>query len=172
MCAELDDLLTGCQSVAVLSPHLDDAVLSSGAFIAECAQRHLRVVVVTVFNGPPEGPLSQPAVDFHGRCGHGDDAMKYREIEDDLALQRLGALSQRLSLAEALYRRVPTGLHRYPNHTDINWANVANEADLVAALVERLAGLAAVRDADLLVAPLGVGSHIDHHVVTAASLQL
>jgi LmbE family N-acetylglucosaminyl deacetylase len=154
--------------ITLLSPHLDDAVLSCGALIAGCTELGLSVVVVTVFNGPPDGPLSQAAMEFHARCGHSDDAMKEREAEDDLALRRLGAASQRLSLPEALYRRESSGLHRYPNHADINQGNVADEADLVATLAERLAGLSVVREADLLISPLGIG-HIDHELVAAAS---
>ena len=47
-------------AVVVMSPHLDDAVLSCGALIAHLAARHL-VTVATVFTAAAPPPWSLPA---------------------------------------------------------------------------------------------------------------
>jgi LmbE family N-acetylglucosaminyl deacetylase len=46
--------------VLVMSPHLDDAVLSCGALLAQLAARHL-VTVATVFTTAAPPPWSLPA---------------------------------------------------------------------------------------------------------------
>jgi len=158
--------------MAVLSPHLDDAVLSCGAVLSGCAAAGVHAVTVTVFNGPPDGPLSAAARDFHAQCGHGDDAMAHREIEDDLATTHLGAASIRLGLPEALYRGGTSGRHRYPKGKDIFGSRPEAEAELVADIIERLTSTPAIREAELLLVPLGVGDHIDHQIVAAAARKL
>src|ERR1700728_4600966 len=107
------ELLTAVSRLVVLSSHLDDAALSCGAFMAGAVEAGVTTVAVTIFNGKPGGRLSAAAQEFHAQCGHGDDAMMYREAEDDLAMKRLGVTSLRLGLPEALYRRNASGRHSY-----------------------------------------------------------
>src|ERR1035441_6829274 len=47
-------------AVVVMSPHLDDAVLSCGALLAHLAARHL-ITVATVFTAAAPPPWSLPA---------------------------------------------------------------------------------------------------------------
>jgi hypothetical protein len=54
---DLDDTGAG---VLVISPHLDDAVLSCGALLAQLAPRHL-ITVATVFTAAAPPPWSLPA---------------------------------------------------------------------------------------------------------------
>lgn len=156
------------QSIAVISPHLDDAVLSCGALLAACAEAGTNASVITVFNGQPELPLSSGAEEFHKKCGLGADAVKCREKEDDLAMQTVGAVSVRLGIPEALYRRDQFGNHRYPHDKDISAGSVDAEAAVVANVAERLRDEAKIQDADLVLAPLGLGSHIDHLIAGTA----
>jgi LmbE family N-acetylglucosaminyl deacetylase len=159
-------------SVTVLSPHLDDAVLSCGALLAACRERALSATVITMFNGLPEGNLSAPAREFHRRCGLGDDAVSLREIEDSEALRRLGASTIRLDLPEALYRRDATGKHAYADEHALFSSMLDKERDLVMGLACRMAEEPLIKEVDLLFAPIGVGNHIDHLVVAAATAQL
>jgi LmbE family N-acetylglucosaminyl deacetylase len=154
--------------VTVLSPHLDDGVLSCGALLAAGAD----AAVVTVFTGRPEPPLSAGAEEFHRRCGLGPDPIGQREDEDDLALKTVGADAVRLGIPEALYRSDQSGGHRYPDDRDLSAADLGAESALIADLAVRLADEPRVRDADLVLAPLGIGGHVDHRITAAAAERL
>jgi LmbE family N-acetylglucosaminyl deacetylase len=156
------------QRVTVLSPHLDDGVLSCGALLAACAD----AVVVTAFTGRPTPPLSAGAEEFHRRCGFGPDPVGQREDEDDLALRMVGATGVRLGIPEALYRRDESGAYRYAHDRDLSVAGLGAESALIAELAVRLADEPRVRDADLVLAPLAVGGHIDHRITAAAAERL
>jgi LmbE family N-acetylglucosaminyl deacetylase len=163
-------LITTASRLVVLSPHLDDAVLSCGAVLASAAEANADVV--TIFNGPPEGPLSDAARDFHARCGHGDDAMSHREGEDDLALRHLGISPTRLGFPESLYRRDAAGQHRHSDLRSAFRSRPEAEPEVVQAITDRLLTVTAVEKADLLLVPLGIGDHIDHQIVAAAAQDL
>jgi LmbE family N-acetylglucosaminyl deacetylase len=168
---KLDGLITGASRLVVLSPHLDDAVLSCGAVLAGAVEA-AAADVVTIFNGPPDGALSDAAREFHARCGHGDDAMAQREGEDDLAMRQLGLSTVRLGMPESLYRRDASGEPAHPDLRSIFRSRPDDESEVVDAITRRLLAVAAVEKADLLLAPLGVGDHIDHLIVAAAARNL
>jgi LmbE family N-acetylglucosaminyl deacetylase len=91
--------------VLVVSPHLDDAVLSAGASMAAMAAAGRTVVMCTVFSGRPTGPLSETAVQLHRLCGLGDDAVVTRWAEDRSASRAIGASPVHLDYLDAVYRR-------------------------------------------------------------------
>lgn len=125
-------------TLVVLSPHLDDAVLSAGGALASAPG----ALAVTVFT-------------------EGKDA-ETRRKEDEAALALLGARALHLGLLDAPERlRIPRAL------PSLTGATVA-EADLLAvvAVLERhVLPLAPAR----VLAPLGVGRHVDHRVVFEAA---
>jgi LmbE family N-acetylglucosaminyl deacetylase len=95
--------------VVVVSPHMDDGVLSCGELIAQLDD----CVVMTVFAGG-EG------VDWTIRrewdavnCGIpvGNDVVKLRIAEDDSALSRLSARPHRLDFLDAQYRKIDPEPH-------------------------------------------------------------
>jgi LmbE family N-acetylglucosaminyl deacetylase len=131
-------------TTVVVSPHLDDGVLSIPALVRSRAAAGERVVVLTVFS-------------------EGDDGYAARRDEDRAALALLGAEPLHLGLADAPYRRALPRTFRGLVLTQL----VEGDADAVAVahvLVDRLAALAP----DLILLPLGVGEHVDHRVVHAA----
>jgi LmbE family N-acetylglucosaminyl deacetylase len=77
--------------VAILSPHLDDAVYSLGATIIESARAGAQVSVITVFAGDPES--SRPATPWDRRFGFqmAGEAARARREEDRRACALLGA---------------------------------------------------------------------------------
>jgi LmbE family N-acetylglucosaminyl deacetylase len=82
---------THARRVAVVSPHLDDAVLSVGASIASAAKRGARITVVTVFAydlsaDAPAGPW-----DRSSGFQTGTEAGRARRQEDRLACEAIGA---------------------------------------------------------------------------------
>ena len=81
------------ERVVVLSPHLDDAVISCGAFLSV----HPGATVVTVFCGFPAEILDPPNwwAQLSG-FGPGDDVTAARRDEDRRALARLSATPRHL----------------------------------------------------------------------------
>ena len=154
----------------VLSAHYDDGVLSCGGLLAACAEAGTPGTVVTVFSGAPEPPLSAAARKFHRACGLGDtDAIACREAEDDRAMAVVGAAPVRLGVPDALYRKDPAGNPRYPRDEEISRAALAAETELIGRLAAVLADEPSVRDAELILAPLAIGNHIDHRITRAAA---
>ena len=84
----------------VVSPHLDDAVLSCGQFLAA----HPGTTVATVFAGIPAGYPAEPS-DWSVLCGFdpGDDVQAARRAEDAAALGSLAAEPVWLDFLESMF---------------------------------------------------------------------
>lgn len=78
------------EHLVVISPHLDDAVLSVGATLAHLAKRGVDVLVLTVFGGDPR--QEREPGDSNRRAGFATtgEAARARRIEDDAACACLG----------------------------------------------------------------------------------
>ncbi len=88
------------ERVVIVSPHLDDAVLGCGRFMAA----HPGVTVVTVFAGnPPAYPDPMRLWDVQSGFGPGDDVMEVRRKEDHAALGMLDATPHHLGFVEHTY---------------------------------------------------------------------
>jgi LmbE family N-acetylglucosaminyl deacetylase len=160
--------VTASGRLVVLSPHLDDAVLSTGGLIARAVAAGRVVEVWTAFtSGPPPDTLPRGLRPF------ADYATRLRE--DDEALDLLGARARRLALPERIWRTPPPtgGLARMlpaaglrtAFRTPGDLAGFAQLENLAALLAEPLAD----PDAELL-APLGIGHHVDHVEVLLAAV--
>jgi LmbE family N-acetylglucosaminyl deacetylase len=86
--------------VAVVSPHLDDAVLSCGGLMSDMREP----VVITVFAGSP--PDWGGLTGWDEACGFepGSDVVAARVAEDDAALSCLRAQGLRLAFLDEQYR--------------------------------------------------------------------
>jgi LmbE family N-acetylglucosaminyl deacetylase len=89
--------------VVVVSPHLDDAVLSLGATIARATRSLAHVEVLTVFAGDPAS--GEPAGGWDTRAGFATEgeATLARRLEDYEACRRLGAETTWLSFPGGSY---------------------------------------------------------------------
>lgn len=86
---------------AIVSPHLDDAVLGCGQLMS----RHPGATVITVFTGnPDEYPTPMRLWDAQSGFAPGDDVMAVRRREDTAALAVLGARPVHLGFVEHTYR--------------------------------------------------------------------
>ncbi|HEY6798827.1 MAG TPA: PIG-L family deacetylase [Kineosporiaceae bacterium] len=144
--------------VVVLSPHLDDAVLSLGALIARLTAGGRPVQVWTAFSHAPPG-LRVP----RRWQAFGDYAT--RRAEDARALAVVGARPRHLGLPERIWRRPQprtlAGAFRGPASMT-GFACLPAVADAVASAL-RVPGVE-------VYAPLGVGQHADHLEVAVAAL--
>jgi LmbE family N-acetylglucosaminyl deacetylase len=91
--------------VVVVSPHLDDAVMSLGATIAGMVRTGATVEVLTVFGYGPAS--SAPAGPWDTKSGFGTEAeaCRARRGEDDEACGMLGATPRRLDFGAEPYER-------------------------------------------------------------------
>jgi LmbE family N-acetylglucosaminyl deacetylase len=129
----------------VISPHLDDAVLSCGLFLAS----HAGTVVLTALAGIP---TDLPVNGWDERCGFraGDNVMAARREEDRVALELLGAEPRWLDFCQRS--------HLAPD----------NQVD-PSALAEAIGEVIEEADPTAVGFPFGLG-HPDHELTHQATL--
>ncbi|MEE1941225.1 PIG-L family deacetylase [Streptomyces sp. TRM 70361] len=143
-----------------VSPHLDDAVFSAGGTLLLLARAGWAVRTVTCFTASVADPCPFAlSTQLDKGLPAGADYMALRRAEDRAAQRMLGALPpEHLPLAEAPHRGYdsPRRLFTAPRADD----RVA--AELPRLLRPHLAA------ADLVLAPQGIGGHVDHLVTARA----
>ena len=155
----------------LLSPHLDDAVLSCGGLIARWINRGYDVTVLTIFAGdPPPGPLSPFAQELHSQWDQADGAVASRRAEDRIACGRLGASVAHLAFPDALYRRSAAGDPLYPNEASVFGGIQPEEDPLVEAICAELSPAHEAESTWLC--PIGIGGHVDHRLTRRAAERL
>ncbi|WP_432534797.1 PIG-L family deacetylase [Kineococcus arenarius] len=161
-----------------LSPHLDDAVLSCGNLLLALGPR-ADVTVCTLFT-EQSAPHTASARAYLRQCAAGSASKLYarRRSEDAGVLARVSAAHVHAGLDDALFRKRPGAAaarlarllpelgHVYPTYRWHVAAGRVRRADRhvvrrVTELVERLSAPGPT----VLVAPLGVGGHVDHVLV-------
>ena len=149
--------------LVILSPHLDDAVLSLGALIGREVAAGRTVEVVSCFTAGP--PLDTIAPE---RRVFGDYSM--RRAEDERAMAALGARYRWLDLQERIWRDPPLPRTRsvFPTHvfrTPERMQDFA-ELDAIRAAIAHILATGAT-----LYVPLAIGHHVDHVEVALAGLR-
>lgn len=144
-----------------ISPHLDDAAFSAGGLLAARAAAGWAVTVATCFTGNVAHPTGFALACQRDKGLPADvDYMALRRAEDLAACAELGAEAIHLPFLEAPHRG-------YASAPALFAARRPDDE-----MVERLApALAALLDAvkpDLILGPLCLGDHVDHHVVREA----
>ncbi|HLX81715.1 MAG TPA: PIG-L family deacetylase [Burkholderiales bacterium] len=144
-CASSPDATAGLGRLLVISPHLDDAVLSCAHLIA----KNPGAVVATVFAGTPSD--GSVATSWDKGCGFSSarEAMCARREEDRIALAHLGARPLWLECLDSQYR---------------NGDGAGDVASMLALVLQKY------RPTTVAV-PLGLG-HEDHHLTHFATLSL
>jgi LmbE family N-acetylglucosaminyl deacetylase len=136
-------------TILVISPHLDDAVLSVGGTIAERTAAGDRVVIATMYtDGPPLDdvvPAMRKWADYPAR-----------RAEDAKACAAVGAEVRWLGHVERAFRK--------PFLSGLTYFTTPAEIAGFAALPQLTASLSALDelDPDRILLPLGIGNHVDH----------
>ncbi|MBK5305580.1 MAG: PIG-L family deacetylase [Frankiaceae bacterium] len=132
-------------ALTVISPHLDDAVLSLGCMLRGSPG----ATVVTCFGGVPD--KAARLADWDRRCGYPDPATAAtaRRANDAVSVSRVGAQPVHLDLLDCDYR-------------------VADDRTRLADLERALA--AVVGSAESLWLPVALGRHPDHVLALKAGL--
>ena len=132
-------------AVAILSPHLDDAVLSCWHVLTQPGE----VVVINVFAGAPEGRDTVAWWDRYTGATDSRDRVRERAKEDRTALSLAGRTAVNLDLLDEQYRDAEQPLAP------------------VTAELERF-----VSPGGRIYAPAGLANHGDHALVRTAALEL
>jgi len=158
---------------AYLSPHLDDAVLSCGGLIHQQAQQGLQPLVITVFAGVSElRQLSPFAEQQHSWWGFPVDAVARRRCEDATALSFIGAEYEHWNYLDCIYRQDPqSGAFLYAREAAL-FGEVHHAEQALIDELKRHLELELPMETTLIYAPLAVGHHVDHQLVSRAALCL
>jgi LmbE family N-acetylglucosaminyl deacetylase len=147
-----------------LSPHLDDVAFSCGGLAASLADAGWRTVLVTAFTRSV-----LPATGFALACQLDKgltaevDYMALRRAEDLVAAERLG-------FDEVIWLDLPEAPHRGYQSAPALFADLHPEDGVVPALTACFRQLQVNYQPDLVLAPQGLGGHVDHRQVIAAVL--
>ncbi len=164
----------GLTRLLVISPHLDDAVLSVGAGVAKTAREGAKVTVYTVFAGTAPPPYSPVAQEMHEVWGLSpdDDAPSHRRREDAAAVGHLGADYRHGPFLDSIYRKLPDGRwltdrvvgpRQEGQRPDIDQELVTEIKDDIKSVIEEL-------DPELVVTCAAVGGNRDHVTTRNAAL--
>jgi LmbE family N-acetylglucosaminyl deacetylase len=157
--------------VVYLSPHLDDAILSCGASIRSQTQAGRSVLVMTIFAGAPTRfDISPLAAELHGLWGDFADPVALRRREDRKANRLLGARSCHLDYLDAIYRRDAVSF-LYGRDEDLFGPPHGSDLELPTRIADSILEICSARQPEVF-APLGIGNHVDHQLLTEAALSL
>jgi LmbE family N-acetylglucosaminyl deacetylase len=90
--------------LVVVSPHLDDAVFSVGATLAEAVASGIDVINVTVFAGVPESNGLPGSWDRQARFSSDGAAARQRRLEDEAGCRAIGVQPRWLPFRDDQYR--------------------------------------------------------------------
>jgi LmbE family N-acetylglucosaminyl deacetylase len=171
--------------VTVLAPHLDDAALSCGSLMLYAA-KFTSVTVATFFTEAGLPPYTLSARRFFHQMGAQcpQTLFQQRRLEDRAALETIDVKCVHVGLTDALFRRrpyrkqslcttlIPELGHIYPVYRKhvVSGRIAGDDADTLRDASEALQRLAGPREG-ILLAPLGIGGHVDHVLVRTVAEQ-
>jgi LmbE family N-acetylglucosaminyl deacetylase len=145
--------------LVAVSPHLDDAAFSAGGTLARHAREGGRVTIITCFTGNVAAPRGFAlACQLDKGLSPDIDYMALRRAEDERACAAIGATPVHLPFLEAPHRGYGSAPALFGPRLPAD--------DIADRLAPVLADL--VADAVLILGPLGIGDHVDHHIVREA----
>jgi LmbE family N-acetylglucosaminyl deacetylase len=153
------------------SPHLDDAVLSSGNQIATYVRAHKKVVVVTIFSQGNDKLTSISACTFLKQSGVNQASVLFRrrKKEDINALRALGvSYVLHLDYTDGLFRQskqIGRVYPIYPSFSELFSGCISpKDHGVIRQISHTLTKIRRqfVRAHTHIYAPLGVGNHMDH----------
>ena len=151
-----------------LSPHLDDIAFSCGGLVWDLTQAGHDAEIWTITAGDPPGDdLSPLAEELHLNWGLGMDAVQIRRAEDQQACQTMGAEPRYFSYLDCIYRKDTDGKYFYASEEAIFGGLHPHEAGLINRLAAEI--LEEIPEGARVVAPLGIGNHVDHELVRKAA---
>lgn len=150
--------------IIILSPHLDDAVLSLGEHILKWKKEGKKVTVITVFTRfGDDKKIPEFSEDYLSRSGFG--SVKMFEIarikEDKKVMKDFGVDYQHWDFIDAGFRGV------YKSREELLSGKInKRDISLIKKIEDKINKMGKV---NLLLIPYGVGGHVDHLIVRKAA---
>jgi LmbE family N-acetylglucosaminyl deacetylase len=154
--------------ILVLSPHLDDAILSLGGSMASWSDAGAVVTALTVFTADaPESSLQSTIVkEMHELWNLGEHPYATRRSEDIAATEVAGANYIHGNLPDCIYRQAKDGSDLYPSEASVYSASPASAEAIYGPLKELIVEWLNKIKPTLVLAPLGIGRHVDHFITS------
>jgi hypothetical protein len=163
------DLLASYKRIVVLSPHLDDAVLSTGGLLAHLAERNVRVEVINFFTAGSSllSPLTTRLLE-KSKTANAEAYFAARKAEDEAVFQTLHITVKHLNLTDSAWRTTQDGQPLYRSIFD-----PVSDQDKIIVEKAKLLIRNLIDESTLVIAPLARGRHVDHVLTreTATTLQ-
>ncbi len=102
--------------------------------------------------------------------GLSGNAVQVRRLEDQAACQIVGARASHFPFQDCIYRRSAEGEFYYDSEEDIFGGLDSREGEIITSLSTRLK--ADFPEKTKLIAPLGIGNHVDHELTRKAASRL
>lgn len=156
-----------------ISPHLDDAVLSCANLILRLIKNKKRIKIITVFTKSLKIDVTPQAKEFVSICGYNDSLklFKDRASEDVEACRYIGAKYKHLGFVDAAWRTN----NKEPVYPDpkTQFSGVVSKKDisLIKNIKNKILKNIPGRKI-ILFAPIGIGEHADHLIVSRAVSEL
>ncbi|NTU73780.1 hypothetical protein HGB07_06485 [Candidatus Roizmanbacteria bacterium] len=160
------------KQVFVISPHLDDALLSMGTFLSQIKEE-AEITVVSIFTKGAPAPYTLSARKFISDSGCTDAVTLFRKRiqEDQKALALIRAKHIYLGIPDALFRKkeksnwlgkiLPEFNHLYPTYRfHIMKGEMAAADDVVYQIKKELKKR--IPPHAIVISPFGIGEHVDH----------
>jgi LmbE family N-acetylglucosaminyl deacetylase len=156
-----------------LSPHFDDVAFSCGGLVWQQIREGVQAAIWTICAGdPPLSGLSPFAATLHDRWQTGIEDGHHRRHEDIAANQILGAEYRHFPVPDCIYRKGQAGSYLYQTEESLFGQLHPEEENLVRELAHHFSRLAETPGGKsnlTVVAPLGIGNHVDHQLVREAA---
>ena len=155
-----------------LSPHIDDAIGSSGGMMAKYAAYQQPVHILNIFSGHASPPFSDFAKKLHRLWGNPMNVTQTRRAEEAAATKRINAVVHFGDALDAIYRKDHAGKWFYPWEQELfESPNEQDNNDQIRECLNRLKSISCIGDCRIY-APLGIGNHVDHQIVFNCGLEL
>jgi LmbE family N-acetylglucosaminyl deacetylase len=147
------------------SPHLDDGVFSCGGIIAQQVGQGNSVEIWSFFTAdPPQSNLTPFTKILHKRWGKSGNPYQVRRNEDTHACALLSVNYKHFGFLDCIYRRYPSNNAPVVKKTaDLFKPVHEKETEFLAEIIHTISQH--LRPENVIILPLGVGSHIDHLLV-------
>lgn len=170
-----------------VSPHLDDAVFSSGGLLSELSKKGYNITLINVFTKPSTGPYTLSIKKFLKSCGYTDAFKLYKDriSEDHDVAKKLGIKVINLNFIDALWRKknlkfpfnmfakiIPEMGYIYPIFRFAIAKGKIDKRDKKLITNVELKIKKVIKKQSVVFAPMAIGNHPDHQIVRNVSQKL
>ena len=154
------------EQIIILSPHLDDAILSMGSLLTDLVMLGKKITVISVFTEGSEAKSEFSSMLVkQSNLETIQEYFKVRKEEDKKALKSFGLLKvEHLGFIDAAWRVNNKKQLLYPN--TIKGEVLLDDTNIIRSLESKLKKIKNITSENTIIfAPLARGRHVDHQIV-------